>query len=188
MNEANFVKRIDWIATGDSFLKEMVLPLTALKDDSNSDLIDGGSAPTLVATGTSFADGELAFIDFQIPMDYDVDGDRLVLKLLVQPTGNASDFGVTTAKVLHRPGVAVSSTNGTAKAESSTTSSSLAREVFLSMSGDSLQPGDHVRRSIDANVNSGEAVIVSQSIIYGSSFAMYDNVDRHRDMNATTGD
>jgi hypothetical protein len=188
MNEANFVKRMNWIATGDVVLREQILPLTAFKDDADSDLIDAGSAPTLVATGVSFADGEVAFFDYYLPMDYDSSADQQVLKFLVQPTGNASDFGVLTTKRRTRPGVAVSATAGTAKAEASTTSASLAREVFLSLSGDSHQPGDFIRRSVDANVASGEAVVVAQALIYGSSISAYNDDDRHRNMSFTTGD
>ena len=185
MNEANFVKRMNWIATGDSFLKEMVLSVVGnLMDDSGPDVLDGASAPELLLDGASFGTGEIALLSFQLPMDYDQDGDRMVLRMLIQPDANASNFDINTTKRFWRAGVVVNTTNGTAKGETSTTSASLAREVHLSMSGDSHQPGDSIQRSIVATCT--VASIVALSIIYGSSFAAYNNDDRHRDMAAST--
>lgn len=192
MNEANFVKRIDWIATGDSFLKEMVLPLDAFKVTASGIPIGSATAPTSAVNGVSYNDGDTALLTFMVPMDYDVDGDRLVFKATVVAASDAgtTDMGLTNAQTIWRPGSAADATAATAKAETATATSGLAtREVFLSISGGSYQPGDIIRRTVDVNNSStGELMMLAASIVYGSSFAAYNNDDRHRDMNASTGD
>ena len=189
MNEANFVKRINWMATGDSFLRELILPMDANRVTTGNLPFSGSTAPTLVTTGVSYAEGEGSRVTFTVPQDYDQDGDRLVLKLHVQPATSASDWGITNARTMHRAGSAVDTTTETARSESSTTAAgSESRNVYLSMSGESNQPGDTIGRLIDVNSSSGEVVLVSMSLIYGSSFAMFKNADRHRDMNVNGND
>ncbi len=186
MNENNFVKRMNWISTGDSFLKEVMIALDANRVSTGNLPIGGATAPTSVTTGVSYAEGEGSRVTFTVPMDYDQDGDRLVLKLHVQPGTSASDWGVTNARTMHRAGSAVDTSTETARAESSTTAAgSESRNVYLSFSGEGNQAGDTIGRLIDVNSASGEVVLVSMSLIYGSSMAMYNNSDRHRDMTAT---
>ncbi len=184
MNEANLVKRFNWLVTGDSYLKEMPLSFSNFLVVSTADVIDAGSAPTLLVNGIGFASGETAHVLFHLPMDYDESGDRMVLKLVVDPDTNVSDFGILTTKITWRPGSAEDTTAGTAKAETSASSAALVRETFLSMSGDAHKAGDVIQRTVD--FNGTVASVLAASIIYGSSFAAFNNDDRHRDMNASS--
>jgi len=190
MNEANFVKRMNWIATGDTVLREVTKD--ALKDNrltSGGLALGNATSPTEEVAGAEYTDGDTSLLTFMLPMDYDSAKDDLVLRFLVQPGSTASDFGVLNTQRRWRAGVVVNSTNGTAAAESATTSSgSLAREVFLSLTVTTggFEPGDVIQRVLDYNGSGGVATLVGWSVIYGSSVSAYNDDDRHRDMAATT--
>lgn len=194
MNEANFVKRMNWLVTGDSFLKEMRIDTAAIRDIAGTDgiFLTGSTSPLLMANGVQFDEGDTASITFALPMDYDQDGDRLILKFVVVPhttTSHGTDLGVTSAQSINRTGAVPITTAATAKAESNTVATGEVREVFLSLSGGSYEPGDVIRRVIDVNnASTTEIIVVAVSIIYGSCVAGYNNDDRHRDADATTGD
>lgn len=196
MNEANFVKRMNWIVTGDSFLKERPLESDAFKVTATGAGITAASAPTSVVNGASYNDADTSLLTFMVPMDYDEDGDRMLLKLVVIPgtstSGHTSDIGITSAQSIWRAGAVVDATAATAEAESATDHvTGFTREVYLSLSSGagSYQAGDMLRRTIDANNSStSELTMIGASIIYGSCFAAYNTDDRHRDVAFTTGD
>lgn len=191
MNEANFVSRISWFATGDSFLAERDLGLTAMRDASTGAPLgvegDATSTPSGGVDGISFDDGETAVLQFAVPLDYDPEGDRLAVRLLVRPSADSSDttdIGLTAAQHIWRAGEAEDTTAASAVAEDATASDDqLTREVVLDISGGEYQPGDVVQRVLDAN-NSGttELVVVGVSLIYGSTLRMYDTAQNERDL------
>jgi hypothetical protein len=194
MNENNFVERMNWISTGDFFLREFVLPLGAATVASTGVQPDASSAPTAAVNGVSYDDGNTALLTFMVPMDYDKDGDNMIYKIVgVAATDNGTnDMGITSAQTIWRPGAAADATAATAEAESATATSGLAtREIFLSLSSGAggYEPGDVLRRTIDANNSgTGEFMMLAHSIIYGSSFAAYNDDDRWRNPAFTTGD
>ena len=193
MNEQNFVKRMNFLATGDFFLAEKEIPLSAVRD-ATSGLSpfgeDGGTGstaitPDAVLDGISFDDGETALLQFTIPMDYEQGKDKIALRLHEVPSANAADttdLGITTAQSIFRAGAAEITTASTAKAEAATSSvGQLVRENVLDISGRGYQPGDTIQLTLDANNSSTtEIILVGIDLIYGSCVAAYNDDDRFR--------
>ncbi len=188
MNEANFVSRLNSIVSGDRFLRENELSLQGHIRASNDYMpLRTGDAPTWVQAGIQFDDGETAFLDFNIPQDYDVGVDACALRLHLVPAADAAhttDMGLTTAQALYRAGAAVDNTVVSAVAETATASTDqLVRESVLDISGNGYKPGDRIRRTLDAN-NSGttELVLLGVDLIWGSCVRGYNEDDYARNI------
>jgi hypothetical protein len=182
MNEANLVKRLNWLATGDSFLVEKPIALVDLLVTASGIPCGAGTAPTSTTTGISFDDGETAILTIVIPADYDTTGNRLALKFKVTPSGSngTTDIGVLTTQNLWRNGAAVDTTTITAASEGAQTASTNSREAHVSLDG-TYQPGDTVQVVVDVNcAGTDELVVNSMAMVYGSCLAMHDDADRHR--------
>lgn len=52
MNESNFIKRLNWIVTGDKYLTEKEVPLSNVRDASSFQSVLGNGAGAVAATGT----------------------------------------------------------------------------------------------------------------------------------------
>ncbi len=188
MNEANFLKRVNAFVTGDGYIKEMELALNGhirASDDYNP--LVTGDAPTWVTEGIQFDDGETAFLDFNIPQDYDTARDICALRLHLLPAADSAfttDMGVTTAQALHRDGAAVDNTTRTAVAETATASTgALVRESVLDLSGSGYQPGDHIKLTLDANnSDSTELILLGIDLLWFGGLAAYNDDDRFRDI------
>lgn len=188
MNAGNFLAELNGIITGDKFLVEKELSLNGHIRASNDYLpLVTGDAPTWVEDGIQFDDGETAFLDFDLPMDYDQSMDLCALRLHLMPAADAAhttDMGLTTAQALYRAGAAVDNTVAAAVAETATASTgALVRESDLDISGNGYRPGDRIRRTLDAN-NSGttELILLSIDLIYSSCVAAFDSDDRSLDL------
>ena len=188
MNEGNLLNRLNSIVTGDKFLCEIELPLHGhirASDDYNP--LVTGDAPTWVEEGIQFDDGETAFLDFNIPQDYDEGLDLCALRLHLVPAADAAhttDMGLTTAQARYRAGVVVDNTTVDAVAETATASTgALVRESVLNISGNSYKPGDRIRRTLDANnSDTTELILLGIDLIYSGDIAAYNDNDRFRDI------
>jgi len=182
----NFLNRFNEIVTGDKFLREVELGLQGHIRASNDYLpLVTGDVPTIVEDGISFADGETAFLDFNIPQDYDQGLDICALRLHLMPSADAAhttDMGVTTAQSIYRAGVAEITTVRTAVAETAVASTGkLVRETILNLSASGYRPGDHVRVTLDANGSGAtELILLGIDLIYCGDFAAYNDDDRFR--------
>ena len=188
MNEANLIAQLNGLISGDRFLCEKELPLHGHVRASNDYLpLVTGDAPTWVEEGIQFDDGETAFLDFDIPQDYDEGVDACALRLHLIPAANAAhttDMGLTTAQALYRAGAAVDNTVAAAVAETATASTgALVRESVLDISSNGYKPGDRIRRTLDAN-NSGttELILLGIDLIYGSCVRAYNENDYARNI------
>lgn len=193
MNSANFLNRLNEVVTGDKFLREIEISLSAVRDPASGLSpfgADGGTAatvitPTAVLDGISFDDAETAILQFNIPQDYDEGVDKIALRLHEVPdadSADTTDLGITTAQTIFRKGAAENATASTAKAEAATASTGqLVRENVLDISGRSFKPGDMVQLILDAN-NSGttELVLLGIDLIYSGDVAAFNDVDRFR--------
>ncbi len=188
MNEQNFLKRVNAFVTGDGFIKEAELPLNGHIRASDDYLpLVTGDVPTWVQDGIQFDDGETAFLDFDIPQDYDTARDICALRLRLLPAADAShttDMGVTTAQALYRDGAAVDNTTRTAVAEDATASTgALVRESILDLSGSGYEPGDRIRLTLDANNSAGtELILLGIDLLWFGGLAAYNDDDRFRDI------
>ncbi len=188
MNEGNYIKRLSGIVTGSRFLLEKELSLNGhiRASDDYLPLVTGDS-PTWVEAGIQFNDGETAFLDFDIPQDYDEGVDACAIRLHLMPSADAAhttDMGLTTAQALYRAGAAVDNTTVDAVAEDATASSDqLVRESVLNLSGNGYKPGDRIRRTLDANNSAGtELILLGVDLIYGSCIRGYNEDDYARDI------
>lgn len=188
MNEGNFLTRLSGIISGSRFLAEKELPLHGhirASDDYNP--LVTSDAPTWVEEGIQFDDSETAFLDFNIPQDYDEGVDACALRLHLVPAADAAhttDMGLTTAQALYRAGAAVDNTTVDAVAETATASTgALVRESVLDLSGNGYKPGDRIRRTLDANNSAGtELILLGIDLIYGSCIRGYNEDDYARDI------
>ncbi len=188
MNAGNFIFRLNDLVTGSRFLAETELPLNGHIRASNDYYpLVTDDVPTWVEAGIQFDDGETAFLDFNIPQDYDAGVDACALRLHLMPAADAAhttDMGLTTAQALYREGAAVDNTTVDAAAETATVSTDqLVRESVLDLSGNSYKPGDRIRRTLGAN-NSGstELILLGIDLIYGSCIRGYNEDDVSRDI------
>jgi len=184
----NLLNRLSEIVTGDKFLREVELSLHGHIRASNDYLpLVTGDVPTWAEDGISFDDGETAFLDFNIPQDYDEGIDICAIRLHLMPSADlaaTTDMGLTTAQALYRAGATVDNTVVDAIAETATASTGkLVRETVLDISGNGYKPGDHVRRTLDAN-NSGaaELILLGIDLIYSGDVAAFNDDDRFRDL------
>lgn len=184
MNETNLVKRLNWLATGDSFLKENPIPLDAMRVAASGIPIGAGTAPTSIQAGVSFDSTETALLYFTVPMDYDPTGNRLALRFKVTPSANNDTtlIGITTAQNLWRHGDAVDATVITASAESAQAAAVTSREAYAVLDG-TYEPGDTIQVTVSVTcAGTDELVVHSVDLIYGSCLAAHDNEDRNRDI------
>ena len=188
MNEGNFLRSLNGIISGDRFLKEKELPLNGhIRASDDYYPLVTGDAPTWVEDGIQFDDGETAFLDFDIPQDYDEGVDACALRLHLMPAADAAhttDMGLTTAQALYRAGAAVDNTTVDAVAETATASTgALVRESVVDISGNSYKPGDRIRRTLDANnSDTTELILLGIDLIYGSCVRGYNENDYARDI------
>lgn len=182
----NFLQRLNEIVTGDKFLREVGLPLNGSIRASDDYLpLVTGDAPTWVEEGISFDDGETAFLDFNIPQDYDEGQDLCAIRLHLVPSMDfvsATDMGLTTAQALYRAGAAVDNTVVAAVTETAVASTgALVREAVLDISGNGYKPGDRIRRTLDANnAGAAELILLGIDLIYSGDVAAFNEADRHR--------
>ncbi len=188
MNEGNLIHRLNGLVTGSRFLRDVELSLHGHIRASNDYLpLVTGDVPTWVEAGIQFDDGETAFLDFNIPQDYDEGVDACAIRLHLMPSADAAhttDMGFTTAQALYRAGAAVDDTTVDAVAETATASTDqLVREAVLDLSGNGYKPGDRIRRTLDAN-NSGstELILLGVDLIWGSSIRGYNEDDYARNI------
>jgi hypothetical protein len=185
MNESNFVKRMNWLATGDTFLAERQLSIADIRLVTTGLDVGNATDPTLEINGIQFDDTDTAHILIQIPQDYAAAADLLALRIKLTPTGanNTTNFGITTAQSFWRDGDAVDATASDAVTEGLQAAAATTREVFLSLSGRGFEPGDTVLLTFVAVcTGTDELMVHNVSLVYGSCFAAYDNADRHRDI------
>ena len=186
MNGGNFVQRMNDVVPGNKFLREVELSLNGSIRASNDYLpLVTGDAPTWVEDGISFDDGETAFLDFNIPQDYDESMDLCAIRLHLMPAADAAhttDMGLTTAQALYRAAAAVDNTTVDAVAETATASTgALVREAVLDISGNGYKPGDRIRRTLDANnSDTTELILLGMDLIYSGDIAAFNDDDRFR--------
>lgn len=186
MNEANLVKRLNFLVTGNGVLVEKELDIVAAVRVAASGIpVGAATAPTAAVNGISFANAETAILMFSIPQDYAQNKDQLALRLHEVPSANSADttsLGITSAQSIFRAGAVVNATASTAKAEAATASTGPnVRENVLDLSGRGYRPGDMIQLTLTATGSGAtEIVLLGLDIIYSSCVAAFRDVDRFR--------
>jgi len=189
MNEGNFIASLSGIVSGDRFLKEVELPLLgAVRITGDGEVPLDGTAPSTVATGLSWANGEQAWLHFNIPQDYDEAVDACALRLHEVPAADhadTTDLGILAEQDIYRAGAAVAADPASAVAVAETAVAStgaLVRENVLDISNRGYKPGDHVVLVLDANSDGTELILLGIDLIYGSCIRAYNENDYARDI------
>lgn len=179
MNQANFLKQLEGLITGDGFLREKQIPLTAC-------VATGASAAALssnVLCITFDADDESVSVPVTVPLDYDESKDALAVVITAElTTGDASsnkiELDLDQVKRA-RPGSAASDDlTASVTSDSQNVAVTVANYVF-DLSGLSLQAGDVLTVEIDAQeTGTAVATIYAAKIWYRSDIVAFDSDER----------
>lgn len=165
MNEGNLLKSMNALVTGEGFIREHPVPLSAC-------VATGASAAALssnVLVITFDADNESITIPFKVPLDYDSTKDELAVVLTaLLTTGDESTnaIAVDLDQVKYaRPGEdAVTDISSDVTSDSQSIEAAAIKEYVWDLSGLGLKAGDVLSIELDAQED-GTAV----ATVYGAS-------------------
>lgn len=181
MNEANFLKRLGALVTGEGFVREKDVPLPAC-------IATGAAAAALssnVVVITFDANNESITVPFKVPLDYDETLDELTVvltALLTTGDGSTNAISLDLDQVkLARPGqtAVTDKTSDVTSQPSNVVSADIAEYVFEVSGNDvdklGLKAGDCMSIEIDAQeTGTGVATVYGVSVRYRSDLAAYD--------------
>ena len=108
MNEANFVSRVNYLATGDGYRHSTPSVLLADLKTAAGTSLTSASAPALVALETNFIGVKAAagttfagLLEWLVPADYDAAADDLRIRIACNMSGNTNS-GVTFTPAIYR--------------------------------------------------------------------------------------
>jgi len=180
--EANFLMRVSGLVSGDGFVREVPVPLSAV-------ISTGADAPALganIAVVTFDADNESVSVPFQVPLDYDESKDELCVVLTaLLTTGDMS--ALANIMVLDfdqvnriRPGAAaVADLSALVTSDAQSVDDEAIAQYAFNMSGLSHKVGDVLTIEIDGT-ETGVAVatIYGVSVRYRSCLCAFNLVER----------
>ena len=175
MNQANFLQRMNELITGDGFIREIPIPLSAV-------ISTGASAPALssnLAVVTFDADDESITIPFQVPLDYSESQDELAVVITAELTtgdNSTNAIALDLDEVWRaRPGEAAADELSDDVTSDSQGVAVTVEQYTFDMSGLNLKPGDVLSIEIDAQeTGTAVATIYGAAIRYRSSLASDD--------------
>lgn len=178
MNEANFLKRVEFLVTGDGFVREVPISLSDVIATTASDPVLSSN----VLQMTLAANDESLTVPFQIPLDYDEGNDALAVCLTALLTqgdksagSNIISLDLDQVKVA-RPGetgITDETSNVTSDAQS--VDDVVIAEYTWDLSGLGLKPGDVMSIEIDSQeTGTAVATIYGASIRYRSDLTSND--------------
>jgi hypothetical protein len=182
MNMGTFLKKLNFIVTGNGFLREKILNISNFHLDST-----GAPLTTTLTTnpgfdklgtnmvGLAWAAGKVvaAGIDIPIPMDYDESKDVFKVKLKFKMAGSTDTPTVTVAAYKDDD----STTDLAPTAISALSSTATWKEIDLD--GNDLQGGDTVHISLTPGTHGTDAVeLYGVKIEYASDIVAFNKSDR----------
>ena len=182
MNEANFLKRLEGLVTGDGFLREKQIPL-------NGCIATGASTAALSTNAiviTFDADDESITIPVVVPLDYDESNDALAVVLTARLTTGDESAGSNTIDldldqvIRARPGASdVADLSSDVTSDSQGVDDLLIANYVFDLSGLVSKGGDVLSVEIDAQeTGTAEATIYAAKILYRSDIVAFDLDDR----------
>ena len=182
MNEQNFIKRVEFLVSGDGFVREAKIPLSAC-------IATGASAPALssnVLVATFDANDESLTIPFQVPLDYDASQDALAVCMTALLTTGDLSAGTNLISLdldqvnVARPGeTAVTDESANVTSDAQSVDDAAITEYTWDLSSLGLLPGDVMSIEIDAQeTGTAVATIYGVSVRYRSDLTSYDQDKR----------
>lgn len=182
MNEANFLARLAWLVTGDGFLREKQVPLTAC-------VITGAGAVALDGNAIVLKfdnDNESITVPVVVPLDYDETNDALALVLTARLTTGDESAGTNTMDldldqvIRARPGASdVADLSSDVTSDSQGVDDLLIADYVFDLSALSHRGGDALSVEIDGQeTGTAVATIYAAKILYRSDIVAYDSDDR----------
>ncbi len=183
MNPVNFLKdTVENIATGDGFLREKQIPLTAC-------VATGASAAALssnMIVVTFDADNESVTIPVTIPLDYDESNDALavVLTALLTTGDKSAESNVISLDLdqvirAQRGEAAVEDLSSDVTSDAQSVDDVAIADYVFDLSGLSLEVGDVLSVEIDATeTGTAVATVYAAKILYRSDLAAYNEGER----------
>jgi len=181
-SEGNFLNRVSGLVTGDGFLREKQIPLTAC-------VATGASAAALSSNTiviTLDADNESITVPVTVPLDYDESKDALAVVLTaLLTTGDMSAETNTIALDLDqviraRLGEsAVDDLSSSVTSDSQSVDDEAIADYVFDLSGLSLEVGDVLSVEIDAQeTGTAVATVYAAKILYRSDLAAFNEGER----------
>lgn len=182
MNEGNFLKRVESLVSGEGFIREKDVPLSAC-------IATGASAAALssnVVVITFDADNESVTVPFKVPMDYDEAQDELAVVLTaLLTTGDGSSnkilLNLDQVKLARLGQTAVTDETSNVTSLDQNVLSTAIAEYAWTLSGLGLKAGDCLSIEIDAQeTGAAVATLYGAAVRYRSDLAAYDPADRSK--------
>jgi len=178
MNEANFLKRVEFLVTGDGFLREKQIPLKACVATGASDAALSSNMIVI----TFDADNESITVPVTVPLDYDESNDALAVVLTALLTTGDESAGSNTIDLdldqvirAQLGESAVEDLSSSVTSDSQGVDDEAIAEYLFDLSGLSLSVGDVLSVEIDAQeTGTAVATIYAAKILYRSDLAAYD--------------
>lgn len=182
MNEGNFLKRLEGLITGDGFLREKQIPLTACVLTSAGAVALSSNAIVLLFD----ANNESITIPVVVPLDYDESNDALAIVLTARLTTGDESAGANTMDldldqvIRARPGAAdVADLSSDVTSDSQGVDDLLIVEYVFDLSGLTHKAGDVLSVEIDGQeTGTAVATIYAAKILYRSDIVAFDSDDR----------
>lgn len=181
-NEANFLRRVSGLVTGDGFLREKQVSMTAC-------VITGAGAVALSTNAIVLVfdnNDESITIPVVIPLDYDESKDALAVVLTARLTTGDESAGSNTIDldldqvIRARPGASdVADLSSDVTSDSQGVDDLLIADYVFDLSGLTHQVGDALSVEIDAQeTGTAAATIYAAKILYRSDLAAFNLDDR----------
>lgn len=196
MNEGNMLKRMDELVTGEGFIREVPIPVSACLNASGTAVANVSG----VLTWYGQDDNDSITIPFKVPLDYDQTKDELCVVLTAELTtgdgvagSNAIALDIDVVGIA-RPGSSAKSVLGTETGTTAYTSDSqnvalTIEEYAFNLSGLGLKPGDVLSIEMDVQEDgTAEVSIYAVSVKYRSDIVAYDSALRSEITDTTTND
>lgn len=175
MNEQNFLKRLDFLATGDGVIREVPIPISACLNASGTAVANVSGVLAWYAQD----DNDSLTIPFKVPMDYDPALDELAVVLTAEET-TSTDVSTTNYIELDLDVVGLVRPGGAAKTTLTPVSDSqkvalTVEEYAFDLSGLGVKPGDVLSIEIDAQeTGTAETSVYAVSVKYRSNIVAND--------------
>lgn len=178
MNQGNFLARLEGLVTGDGYLREKQIPMTAC-------IVSNADAVTLATNAIVLkfdANDESVTIPVVVPLDYDESQDALAVVLTARLTtgdesGESNTIDLDLDQVIRaRPGVSdVADLSSDVTSDSQGVDDLLIANYVFDLSGLTHKAGDVLSVEIDSQkTGTAEATVYAIKILYRSDIVAFD--------------
>ena len=190
MNQANFLKKLEGLVTGDGFKRSVPIPLGSILDHTGAsltatlteigmDLLDTGSKQMVI-----FVDDDqntMGVFNFVVPQDYDESVDKLRIRALLSMDGGTTDTVYLDAEVYQKRAGAAASADLDPTAETTAISATVAGAAWseVNCDGESLAGGDCLTILLKVGDHTTDGIMIyGVEVVYAGDIVYFDVDDR----------